>query len=254
MNYLKRFLYWLLSPGYRPFKIGGVLLLAAFALYLAYRGYQAINVWRFLDDPRNQSFLQWATGDQEAREALVIGQREACPGAPFTLPSDGFIGLLYADPRGPYSSRNPHQGIDIFSNSEPGLTPVYAVYDGYVTREAGWRSALIQRVPEDPLQPGRQIWLYYAHMADQAGNSFIVDFFPPGTQEEFVKQGTLLGFTGNYNGNSVRGVWVHLHFSIVQDDGHGRYTNELEFNNTLDPSPYLGMAVNYGASGQVGKC
>jgi murein DD-endopeptidase MepM/ murein hydrolase activator NlpD len=224
MTNIQRLYHWLLSPAYRPFKIGGVLILAAFALYLAYRGYQAINHLRFLDEPRNQSLMQWATGDQAARTALVIGQREACPGAPFILPAAGFIGLLYADPRGPYSARNPHQGIDIFSNSEPGITPVYAAYDGYVTREEAWRSALILRVPEDPLQPERQIWLYYAHMADQAGNSFIVAAIPPGTREQFVEQGTLLGYTGDYNGRSPRGVWVHLHFSLVQDDGHGRTT------------------------------
>ena len=84
-------------------------------------------------------------------------QREACPGAPFILPSDGYIGLLYNDPRGPYSTSNPHQGIDIFSDSEPGLTPVYAAYDGYETLEPEWVSTIIMRVPEDPLNPGEQI-------------------------------------------------------------------------------------------------
>ncbi|MEJ2746710.1 MAG: hypothetical protein P8183_02155 [Anaerolineae bacterium] len=125
------------------------------------------------------------------------------------------------------------------------MTPVYAAYDGYVTREESWRSSLIMRIPHDPLQPDRQIWLYYTHMADRDGNDFIVEAFPPGTHEVFVQQGTLLGYTGDYNGNSTRRVWVHLHFSIVRDDGYGRYTNELEFNNTLDPSPYLGRALNY---------
>ncbi len=180
-------------------------------------------------------------------------QRDACPGAPFVLPTDGYIGLLYADPRGPYSAANPHQGIDIFSNAEPGVMPVYAAYDGYIRRESSWRSALIQRVPDDPLQPGRQLWLYYAHMADRDGNSFIVDAFPPGTSEVFVEQGTLLGYTGDYNGDSLRDIWVHIHFSIVLDDGSGRYRNELEFGNTLDPSPYLGLAVHYDCGdGSVG--
>ncbi|MEZ4516970.1 MAG: hypothetical protein R3C44_09080 [Chloroflexota bacterium] len=58
-------------------------------------------------------------------------------------------------------------------------------------------------MPDDPLQPGRQIWLYYAHMADREGNSFIVDAFPPGISEVYVEQGTLLGYTGDYNGDSL---------------------------------------------------
>lgn len=251
MSKFKRFLDWFRQPPYRKVKISSAILVAALFLYLLY---QAVALWRNMGDPRNRAFWQWATGDTAVRDQLVTVQRETCPGAPFILPTDGFIGLLYNDPRGPYSVRNPHQGIDIFSNSAPGVTPVYAAYDGYITREDGWRSALIQRIPDDPLQPGRAIWLYYTHMAGQAGNSFINAAFPPGTREKFVEQGTLLGYTGDYNGNSPRTIWVHLHFSIVLDDGHGRYLNELEFANTVDPSPYLGMNVNYACAEDTAVC
>lgn len=205
-------------------------------------------------DARNRAFVQWANGDEASRADLITVQRDQCEGAPFILPADGFIGLLYADPRGPYSRLNPHQGIDIFSETEAGLTPVYAAYDGYVTREANWRSSLILRVPEDPLQPDRQIWLYYTHMADREGNDFIEPAFPAGSQELFVEQGTLLGYTGDFNGNSARNIWVHLHFSIIVDDGNGRYTNELDFNNSIDPSPYLGIATNYQCTSLVTSC
>ncbi len=207
-----------------------------------------------LQDQRTKTFFQWATGDETERAPLVTVQRDACPGAPFVLPTDGFIGLLYADPNGPYSPGSPHQGIDIFSNAEPGVMPVYAAYDGFIYRESSWRSALIQRVPDDPLQPGRQIWLYYAHMANRAGDSFIEPAFPPGTDGVFVEQGTLLGYTGDYNGQSLRDIWVHLHFSIVLDNGRGRYANELEFANTLDPSPYLGLPVNYACRSEAMTC
>lgn len=203
---------------------------------------------------RGRQFIQWARGDEEERADLVTIQREQCPGAPFVLPADGFIGLLYNDPNGPYSTTAPHQGIDIFSNSDPGVTPVYAAYGGYITREDDWRSTLIQRVPNDPLNPGNQIWLYYTHMADEAGNDFIVDMFPPGTRDLYVEQGTLLGYTGNFNGNSLRDVWVHLHFSIVKDNGSGQYLNELEFTNTIDPSPYLGLPVTYACAVQPIQC
>lgn len=222
---------------------------------LIYLGYRAVALALELRDGRGRQFLSWWRGNAATREALVTVQRAACPGAPFALPAGGFIGLLYADPRGPYSERNPHQGIDIFSNTDAGVTPIYAAYDGYITRESGWKSTVIQRVPEDPLNPGEQIWLYYTHMADREGNDFIEDAFPPGTVEFFVEQGTLLGYTGDYNGNSPRTVWTHLHFSIVRDDGSGGYTNELEFGNTLDPSPYLGMEVNYErAGGEIVGC
>jgi hypothetical protein len=81
-----------------------------------------------------------------------------------------------------------------------------------------------------------------------------VDSFPPGTGEKYVEQGTLLGYTGDYNGNAARTIWVHLHFSIVKDDGNGRYANELEFENTVDPSPYLGMALNYNCTPETAGC
>jgi len=219
-------------------------------------GYLALQLLPFVapGNTRERQMRQWARGNTADRAPLVTAQREPCPGAPFLLPSDGYIGLLYGDPRGPYSAAAPHQGIDIFSPGEPGVTPVYAAYDGYITREASWRSALIQRIADDPLQPGRSIWLYYAHMADRDGTSFIEPAFPPGTRDQFVSRGTLLGYTGDYNGNSLRDIWVHLHFSIVLDDGHGRYANELEFSNTVDPSPYLGMPLNYDCDAPVVQC
>lgn len=226
-------------------KGSGVLLIIVLSLFLLSR---ASTYLRWLDDPRSRAFWQWAQGDDAARAGLITAQRDACPGAPFILPTDGFIGLLYGDPRGPYSAASPHQGIDVFSDSAPGVTPVYAAYDGYVSRDDWWRSALIQRVPQDPLQPDRQIWLYYSHMAAADGASFIVDAFPPGARDVFVEQGTLLGYTGDYNGRSLRTIWTHLHFSIVKDDGSGRYLNELDFANTLDPSPYLGMSLHYNCA------
>lgn len=234
-----------------------LLIAALTVIIVAGLAYLVIRLSGLGDDARSPvagQVSQWARGNPTERAALVTTQRNTCPGAPFVLPSDGFIGLLYADPNGPYSADSPHQGIDIFSNTPPGMTPVYAAYDGFISRESDWRSALIQRVPDDPLNHGRQVWLYYAHMADRDGNSYIVSAFPPGTSEVFVEQGTLLGYTGDYNGNSPRDIWVHLHFSIVLDDGRGHYTNELAFANTVDPSPYLGLPLNYACSRETIQC
>jgi murein DD-endopeptidase MepM/ murein hydrolase activator NlpD len=81
-------------------------------------------------------------------------------------------------------------------------------------------------------------------MADNEGNSFISSEFPAGTSERYIEAGTLLGYQGNYSGDPGNPVGVHLHFSIVKDDGNGKFTNELEIDNTLDPSPYLGLPLN----------
>ncbi len=251
MKSVTRFIHWLLHPRYRLLKTAVFLIIAIIGSYLFYR--TAAHLY-YLYDPHSRAFVQWATGDSAARADLMTSRDEPCKGAPFILPVDGFIGLLYNDPRPPYSLFRPHQGIDIFSEGEAGATAVYAAYDGYITRESEWVSSLILRVPEDPLAPDEQIWLYYTHMADRAGNDFIAPAFPPGTRDKFVKQGTLLGYTGEYNGDSPRKVWVHLHFSIVMDDGNGRYLNELNFKNTKDPSPYFGMNMTYYDSAEIVTC
>lgn len=175
-----------------------------------------------------------------------------CGNAPFLFPTDGYIGFVWGDS---FQVGHRHQGIDIFAGTGVGVTPVIAAYPGYLTRLTDWRSSVIVRVPSDPLQPGRQIWVYYTHMADASGRSYISDEFPPGTYERPVEAGTLLGYQGNYSGDPYNPTGVHLHFSIVLDDGQGHFRNELEIRNTLDPSPYLGLPLNASAStGEVILC
>lgn len=164
-----------------------------------------------------------------------------CNQAPFQMPTNGYIGFLWGDS---FRIGHHHQGIDIFGGSEAGVTPVYAAYPGYLTRQPDWKSTVIIRIPQDPLEPGRQIWSYYTHMASPEGESYIAPDFPPGTFEVYVEAGRLLGYQGNYSGTPNNPVGVHLHFSIVKDDGQGSYLNELEMANTLDPSPYLGLPLN----------
>lgn len=179
-----------------------------------------------------------------SRQHLITARREPCPGAPFILPSDGFIGLLWNDPDGPYNIFRRHSGIDIFGHGDPGEVPVYAAYDGYLTRLPDWKSTVIIR-HDDPLRPGETIWTYYTHMASLDGEqSFIADAFPPGTTEQWVEQGTLLGYQGEYAGSALAPVGLHVHFSIVKSEPDGSFKNEAVVANTLDPSPYLGMHVN----------
>ncbi len=202
-------------------------------LYLLYRTY-------FEPDDRTRKVLEYLRGsDQHADSRIMALSR--CGDAPFIMPTDGLIGFLWGDS---FRIGHRHQGIDIFAGTDVGLTPVYAAYDGYLTRLPDWKSSVIIRIPEDPLQPDRQIWTYYTHMADVDGRSFIDAAFPAGTEEVFVRAGTLLGHQGNYSGNPGNPTGVHLHFSIVKDNGSGSFLNELEIRNTLDPSPYFGLALN----------
>jgi len=214
--------------------ITGIVLVAvaAAAVYL-YRSYRPAAA-------RLVQFRTWIR-NPSARPEWKLAAGSQCGSAPFRFPTDGFVGFLWGDS---FRPGHTHQGIDIFAGTEIGVTRVVSAYPGYLTRMPDWKSTVIVRVPEDPLQPGRQIWQYYTHMADREGNSFIADEFPPGTFEIPVETGTFLGYQGDYSGDPNNPVGVHLHFSIVEDDGNGKFKNELEIANTIDPSPYLGLPLN----------
>lgn len=179
----------------------------------------------------------------EIRAEYIMPGGVACPGAPFIVPSSGLIALLWNDPGGPYNVMRRHTGIDIFGDGEPGNIPVYAAYDGYLTRRDTWKSTVIIR-HDDPLEPGRTIWTYYTHLASIDGEtSFISEEFPRDTSEKFVEQGTLLGYQGTYAGAGPP-IAMHVHFSIVKSDADGLFLNEAVLTNTLDPSPYLSLTLN----------
>lgn len=205
-----------------------VIILTGVYLYRGYLGRRSASVIAFIRAPEKHT--DWK-----------VSALSRCDNAPFSFPSEGYVGYLWGDSFKPFHK---HQGIDIFAGTDVGLTPVFAPYDGFLTREEAWKSSLIIRVPNDPLTPGTQIWLYMTHMADSRGNSLIAEAFPAGTQEKPVHRGDLLGYQGNYSGSPDNPTGVHLHFSIVRDDGSGKYLNELEIENTLDPSPYFNLPLN----------
>jgi len=207
-----------------------VVLVAGYYLYRLYRPNTArmINFRAWIADPSGHAEWKLAAGS-------------LCGEAPFIFPTDGMVGFLWDDS---FRPGHRHQGIDIFGGQDVGITPVVAAYPGFLTRLPEWKSSVIVRVPSDPLDPGRQIWVYYTHMADRNGNSYILPDFPPGTYEQPIDVGTQLGYQGNYSGDPNNPTGVHLHFSIVRDDGSGGFRNELEIGNTLDPSPYLGLPLN----------
>ncbi|MFN8401776.1 MAG: hypothetical protein U0X74_17325 [Anaerolineales bacterium] len=213
----------------------------ALAVIVAAAGiYFYFTYFRGRSSARTAEVFDWFQ-DQTSRPELMMTSGTKCGDAPFAFPTNGLIGFIWDDS---FRPGHRHSGLDIFGGTEVGVTPIVAAYPGYLTRESDWISTVIIRVPEDPLKPNRQIWVYYTHMADPNGNSFVSAEFPQGTKEVFVEAGTFLGYMGNYSGDPANPVGVHLHISVVKDDGFGNYMNELDINNTYDPSPYFGMPLN----------
>lgn len=213
-----------------------LLLLFVIILVAAYLGYP----WLRTRVVRMKRLSEWMQ-NPSAHTDWTIQAGERCGNASFILPTSGYVGFIWGDS---FRPRHQHQGIDIFGGGEPGKTLVIAGYAGYLTRLPTWKSTVIIRVPSDPLSPGRQIWVYFTHMASKDGRSYISPEFPPGTSEAFVDAGTFLGYQGDFSGDPDNPVGVHLHFSIVKDDGQGSFLNELAIADTLDPSPYLGLPLN----------
>lgn len=220
--------------------LAGLLAACAVAAALAFAARPGLSdgADRFL---RLRAWLADPAG--HTRWAVSAGQR-CQPGAPMLIPTSGYIGFGWSDSFRPGHS---HSGYDIFSpDGENNITPVVAAYEGYLTRETDWRSAVIIRHPDFPaVVPGEQIWTYYTHMASADGEtSYISARFPPGTHEVFVEAGTLLGYQGNWSGNPVAPTGLHLHFSVVKSAIAGGYANETEIANTYDPGPFLGVIRN----------
>lgn len=223
-----------------PMKKTLIVILAGAVVGLLAGGYY---MYRRLGHPAGGRFLavsQWLQ-DPAAHAEWKIAAGARCAAAPFVFPTSGLIGFIWGDS---FRIGHFHTGLDIFGGTAPGQTAVVAAYPGYLSRLESWKSTVIIRIPADPLQPGRQIWTYYTHMADPRGSSLVDPAFPPGTAEKYVEAGTVLGLQGNYSGEPDQPVGVHLHFSIVKDNGKGNFMDERQPANTLDPSPYFNLLLN----------
>lgn len=226
------------------------VLLSISAILIITGGYFGYR-WFSRSGERISRLRAWIR-DSASHPDWSVTAGEYCGDAPFRMPTSGYIGFLWNDS---FRPGHHHQGLDIFGGSETGVTPVVAAYSGYLTRLSDWKSSLIIRIPSDPLQTSRQIWTYYTHMADEDGKSYILSEFPPGITEIYVESGTLLGYQGNYSGDPNNPTGIHLHFSIVKDDGRGKFLNELKIQNTLGPSPYLGISLNADENSDgISKC
>ena len=233
-------------PKFKPISLNRknrlpVIILSAIVVAgLAVGGVLAYRYVFYSRSARWQDFRSYLN-DPESFSEVILQPGQRCGDAPFAFPTTGVVFGMWDQS---YRPGHRHSGLDIFAGTEPGVTPVYAAYDGYLTRKDDWISTVIIRIPEDPLHPGEQVWTYYTHMATKEGESFVAEAFPPGTHEVFVPAGTRLGYQGNYSGDPVNPTGLHLHFSVVKDDGQGGFLNELEIKNTYDPSPYFNLPFN----------
>jgi murein DD-endopeptidase MepM/ murein hydrolase activator NlpD len=160
-----------------------------------------------------------------------------CPGAPWRLPTNAGMGVQWGE-----------SGLDFFGRGNENSVPVYAVADGLLTRLSHWADGVaIQH--DDPLRPGEKVWTYYAHMASASSTeSYVVQDFPPGSASVSVRAGQLLGYQGRWSERAQTMVttWVHLRFAVVRATEEGRFPDGIGPENTLDPSPYLGIVLKTG--------
>ena len=217
--------------------LGVILVLGTGALLYIYQLYNR---------PSSNRWLQYAVyrSNPEGYDEIRLQPGQRCGEAPFAFPTTGVIFGLWNQS---YRPGHTHTGLDIFPATEPGQTAVYAAYPGYLTRQADWIATVIIRIPQDPLNPNRQIWTYYTHMATADGESFVAPQFPPGTSEVFVEAGTFLGLQGDYSGDPQNPTGLHLHFSVVADS-EGHYLNETMLENTYDPTPYFNLPVDHSVN------
>ncbi len=181
---------------------------------------------------------------------------EACPGASWRLPTRGDMGMWWTTYQ-----------LGFMGAGYENTVPVYAVANGLLLRRSDWNVAVaIQH--DDPVRPGEKVWSFYGDMAGgEAGESFVVADFPPGSEGVPVEAGQLLGYQGAWGGVPGRPMWIHLHFAIVTALEDGSFPSEIvglmpedEFSSedvplipeeetpsrgaeiefALDPSPYLG--------------
>jgi len=216
------------------------LVLLAFLFILCFTG--CVVLWRGRYWVIHLARVVWRRWTLSAAPQPIDAAQ--CPGAPWLLPTSGVLGVLWNDGRvPPYGPGHPHTGLDIFGQGGENTVPVYAVADGWLTRLPGWKSAVIIQ-HEDPLRPGEVVWTYYSHMASAGGRSYIVDDFPAGSAGVPVQAGQLIGYQGVWSGHPLKPGWLHLHFSVVRAAADGSFLNETILENTLDPSPYLGIGGN----------
>lgn len=136
-----------------------------------------------------------------------------CPGAPFYFPVKGTVGWLYRDPGATDVDGHLHTGIDVWASGGDG-SPVYALADGYVSRT-------------------ENSWSFDAVYTDENVESYITHVHHNLSVGDTLRAGEVIAMTD--------GEWVHI--SIGAFIGY----DDRVLEQTQDPSPFFGAALNYAA-------
>lgn len=180
---------------------------------------------------------------------VLNGQSKEVPPY-FSKPLD--IPIILSGSFGELRSNHFHAGLDIKTQQREGL-PVYAAADGFIERikvaHYGYGKALYIKHPN-----GQST--VYAHLQNYAGDiqdfvkrsqyrkeSFPIELFPE-KEQLMVKQGDLIGYSGNTGGSGG----PHLHFEIR--DSSSRPMNPMDYGMEIPDSrpPLINSLIAYPLS------
>jgi hypothetical protein len=176
---------------------------------------------------------------QTVSAAGTTGPYTQCNNAPFIWPTYGKRGWYIWNSTTTYVTQDgdkKHDGVDILQvNQTENVEPIYAAADGYLTWLNNWSLRMEVNVDAAYDVPEHHVYLYYTHMADNAGNVSYINPALIGAKALFVRKGQYLGKQGR---KGTADELVHLHISVSR--------TATEAGN-IDPTKYFGD-VNLDAS------
>ncbi len=92
---------------YARFKLRRRAAIFLLLALVAVDGYYLLRLYRWAQSDSNAYIYRWFTEPSSRAELATVRYRVPCPAAPFILPSDGLVGLLWSDPVAPYNVFNP---------------------------------------------------------------------------------------------------------------------------------------------------
>ncbi len=204
---------------------------------------------RWTPEMRAAIFAQYVAVDMRANsllfqpkdaEAMAYPENLSCPDAPFRLPTQANMGMLWKDSQ-----------VLMLGDGRTGEIPVHAVADGLLYQFPEWDSAVaIQH--QDPRNPERHIWSFYGDMAPafDSANPYIEPHWINANGLP-IKQGELIGYQGRWLDPSQQ-TWVHLRFTLLPGTEQGAFpTAFLEINDFNADLPGVEEQRRLGLHGPV---